>query len=338
MKDVRAGLALAIALALIYSGPAPVARSQVTQSQGIKELANEITRLAIAAQKSRVAILSFRELNGQCTVLGTFLAEELTTQLFGQSKLDIVERTMLDKVMTELKLGATGAIDASTAKQVGKLAGVDAILVGSITDLQSSVALNARFVDVQTGRVFAAAQTRLVKDDDLKRILGVPCGEAGTKSVTPAVSPSTSSTGSQANEQTSDGFKFQLRSCVARTGGAVCDLVVTQLQEDTQAHVGFTGRIVGQNGQEIDVSRRLIGGNASGATYRFVRNVTTALRLEFMPRSYGTSFGTGRTATTANAPVEGPLQLLEVGYVIYPGGGGMGREGRVQFRGVAVDR
>ena len=47
--------------------------------------------------------------------------------------------------------------DSATAARIGKLAGVEMIVTGSVTDLQSTLAVNCRLIDVSTARVFGAA-------------------------------------------------------------------------------------------------------------------------------------------------------------------------------------
>jgi TolB-like protein len=145
-------------------------------SDGVADLASQIAKHVTAEQKTRIAVLPFRELGGQSTVLGTYVSEELVTDLVNAGGFDLVERTTLDKVMGELKLDESGSIDPATAKSVGNLVGADAIVTGTITDLQSYVAINCRLIASQTGRIFAAANTKIVKDDDVKKIMGVPMG------------------------------------------------------------------------------------------------------------------------------------------------------------------
>jgi len=126
-------------LALLLPGEV---RAQKFLSEGIKDLATQIATSSAKEQKRKIAVLPFRELDGRPTVLGTYISEELVTDLFTIGGLDIVERSMLDRILGEIKLGQTGLIDAETATKVGKIAGVDAIVTGTITDLQSYVALN----------------------------------------------------------------------------------------------------------------------------------------------------------------------------------------------------
>jgi curli biogenesis system outer membrane secretion channel CsgG len=153
---------------------------QRTLGDGIKELATQINTSATKQKKQKIAVLPFHELDGQPTVLGAYLAEELVTDLFQLGNFEIVERQLLDKVMGELKMEQSGAIDPKTAKEIGRVTGVDAIVTGSITDLQSFVGINCRLIDSSTGKIFGAAQTKITKDDDVRKIMG-------TKISTPSV-------------------------------------------------------------------------------------------------------------------------------------------------------
>jgi TolB-like protein len=139
---------------------------------GVRELATQISATATKQAKQKIAILPFHELEGQPTVLGTYIAEELVTNLVQLGDFHVVERQLLHKVLGELKIEQTGAIDPATAKQVGKLTGVDAIVTGSITDLSTFVAVNCRLIDTSTGQVFGAAKATLTKDSDLTKLMG----------------------------------------------------------------------------------------------------------------------------------------------------------------------
>ncbi len=84
---------------------------------------------------------------------------------------------MVDKLLGEIKLGQTGLVDPDTAKKIGKLSGVDAVVTGSITDLKSYIAINCRLIDTQTGTIFAAAKVNIVQDDTLRAVLGSLLGK-----------------------------------------------------------------------------------------------------------------------------------------------------------------
>lgn len=175
MRNTRTLSIVGLAL-LVLSSPA---NGQRRLDDGLKELADQVASRTSDNQMRRVAVVPFRELDGRETVLGSYLAESLTTRLFNVPGLRVVERSMLDKVMAELKLASSGVIDPSTAARIGKLLGVEAIVTGSLTDLQSSVAINCRMIDVSTGEVYGAAEVRIVKDDDLQILNRSAPGEMG---------------------------------------------------------------------------------------------------------------------------------------------------------------
>lgn len=85
----------------------------------------------------RVAVLSFSGAKGD-------LAADLMTQSLLEHGADVIERQRLDAVMKEQSLSASSAFDPSTAKQLGRLLGVDALFVGTVAEStpQSSYIVN----------------------------------------------------------------------------------------------------------------------------------------------------------------------------------------------------
>ncbi len=75
----------------------------------------------------RVAVLSFNGPKGD-------LAADLMTQSLLEHGADVVERQRLDSVMREQQLASSSSFDPATAKQLGKLLGVDALFVGTVAE------------------------------------------------------------------------------------------------------------------------------------------------------------------------------------------------------------
>ncbi|HNW43777.1 MAG TPA: CsgG/HfaB family protein [Elusimicrobiales bacterium] len=66
--------------------------------------------------------------------VGTGVAEMLVTALAETKKYTLIERSKLEAVMDEQKLGASGAVTAQTAAKIGRLLGAQYIITGSITE------------------------------------------------------------------------------------------------------------------------------------------------------------------------------------------------------------
>ncbi len=133
--------------------------------EGVKSLAEQISKNMKEKQKQKIAVIDFSDLNGNVTALGQFIAEELTTQLFitAPGNFEVVERRQLLKLEEELALGQMGFIEEKGIKKMGQVLGVDAIVTGSMTDLGNTVKINARMIAVESAKVFAVAATDIPK-------------------------------------------------------------------------------------------------------------------------------------------------------------------------------
>lgn len=101
---------------------------------------NPITRPAAQAKK-RVAVLDFDYATVTSNVYAYFgsnqdvgkgIADLLVTKLVQSGVYTVVERKQIEKILAEQNFGASGRVDDATAAKIGKILGVDALIVGSI--------------------------------------------------------------------------------------------------------------------------------------------------------------------------------------------------------------
>ena len=124
-------------------------------------------------QKRKLAILDFANLDGSADNFTRYLTEQLATHMvMARRNFNLLERKHLDKILVEHGLNLSGIIDPQNAKQVGKLSGIDAIVTGTVADLQTVLEVNARLIDTETGKVFSAAVTRFTKDREVLALIG----------------------------------------------------------------------------------------------------------------------------------------------------------------------
>ncbi|MBU4511112.1 CsgG/HfaB family protein, partial [bacterium] len=88
-----------------------------------------------------------------------------------QKGMTVVEREKMEQVLNELGKSFSGIIDSSTAAEIGKMLGVEAIVVGTVADMGNSVDLRTRLVDVEKGTAITAAQIDVVKDPTITKII-----------------------------------------------------------------------------------------------------------------------------------------------------------------------
>ena len=117
--------------------------------------------------KAKIAVVEFSDLNGDVTDFGRLLSEELITKLSTTGNYTVVERFLLNKAVAEHKLVWQGVVDPKSAKELGRILGVDAIVSGTVAPLGDSVRVNARVISTETGEVLSSAAVSVANDDSI---------------------------------------------------------------------------------------------------------------------------------------------------------------------------
>jgi curli biogenesis system outer membrane secretion channel CsgG len=148
------------------------------------------------ARKPRIAVMDFdygtvrsyaSAYFGSDIDVGKGIADLLVTGLVKDGSYSVIERKALDKILSEQNFSNSNRADPTSAAKIGKLLGVDAILVGSITEFgnetkktglggaggnwggyglggfghsksAANVGIDARLVNVDTGEIMAVAE------------------------------------------------------------------------------------------------------------------------------------------------------------------------------------
>jgi curli biogenesis system outer membrane secretion channel CsgG len=151
---------------------------------------------ASAQHKKRIAVLNFDYGTVQSQVSGMFgtnvdvgkgISDLLVQQLVTDGKYSMIERNAIDKILNEQNFANSDRVDPSTAAKIGKILGVDAVIMGTITqfgrddqnktygggavggvtskfgigglqkrEAKAVVAVTGRMVDTTTGEILAA--------------------------------------------------------------------------------------------------------------------------------------------------------------------------------------
>lgn len=118
-------------------------------------------------------VIAVSDFAGKPVEIGQEIAETLGTDLAKSERITLVERAQLGQALRELRLQSTGLTEPAQARKVGKLVGADAIIVGSFYVRGNQIVINARVVDVRTGKVMAGrAENVQGKLSDLYVLLG----------------------------------------------------------------------------------------------------------------------------------------------------------------------
>lgn len=89
---------------------------------------------AADASKPRIAVVRFDNQSGYgAWRLGWSAADVMMTKLFKSGKFTLIERKQLESVLNEQGLGQSGVITPQTAAKVGRVLGVQGIVIGNVT-------------------------------------------------------------------------------------------------------------------------------------------------------------------------------------------------------------
>ncbi len=133
--------------------------------------------------KPYVAIFDFVNANARTeeTEIGATLTEMLVTALIKSEKFTVMERVQLEKVLKEQSLFQSGAIDTEAAIKIGKLAGLEAVILGSVSQLKTSIEADARLIEVETGKALAAANGGVKEVDKIRELADEIAKQLGEK-------------------------------------------------------------------------------------------------------------------------------------------------------------
>lgn len=139
---------------------------RVVLDQYMGELIKQIIETAETDSVKTLAVIPFEDISraAKSSNIGRTVTEYLHGRLSENKNLNIVERSMIDRVLQELNLNMTGLIDAENAKQAGKLISADAIICGTVTEIGMYFDINLRIIDVEEGKILSSAIAEIKKD------------------------------------------------------------------------------------------------------------------------------------------------------------------------------
>ena len=114
--------------------------------------------VTLALHAQTVAVLGFESDNFCIEDRTGTMSDLLTDELVGLPHITVVERKHIDKVTGEMKFQAKPYTDPATAKQLGKMIGADAVIIGSADVFGCTLTVTARTIEVETARILYSAK------------------------------------------------------------------------------------------------------------------------------------------------------------------------------------
>lgn len=121
----------------------------------------------------RIAVFEFEDTNvaAEQEKYGEAIAGMLMTDLINGKVFQVIERSEVERMMSEMAFQVSGAVDANTAKRIGDILGVDILVFGTVAKFGQVVETDIRLVDTQTGRALLAEHAKSESGIDIRTMV-----------------------------------------------------------------------------------------------------------------------------------------------------------------------
>ena len=172
MKQYRIDIVYVVTFLLVILYCCISVQQAIAYEKEIKDLSSTLSESIVKAEKRNIAVVDFTDLEGNVTKLGRFIAEEFSVALLNTAQgFEVVDRTHLKTLIQEHKLSTTGLIDPATARKLGQIAGVEALITGTITPFGETVRLSVKILDTNTAKLIGATAGEIPKTKAIEELL-----------------------------------------------------------------------------------------------------------------------------------------------------------------------
>ena len=239
-----------------------------TYSNEIQQLSLNIADRIVRSGVRTVAVADFTDLQGNITELGRFLAEHFSVALAGAGRaIEVIDRTHIKTLLREHKLSET--LDTTTAKQLWKIAGVEALVTGTLTPFGDTVEISLKVLDTGNAKIIDARTESLAKTKTIQELLEREVITEGTTSTRLNTKSPSISTLTKVELK---GFTFAVQSCNKSGDSVTCHVLITSQGQDKELtlcihYPGYRcyqgARIIDNLGNEYTVKQIQIGSESS---------------------------------------------------------------------------
>lgn len=252
----------------------------------IKGISSAITEDIAKAGKKTIAVVDFTDLQGNMTELGRFLAEELSVDLtLSANGFEVIDRTHLKSILTEHKLSVTGLVDPNTVKKLGQIAGVDAIVTGSVTPFGDSIRVTCKVIATDTAKVIGASKSDIAKTKAIEELLGRGIETGTTSALGTGTTTSKSQPKAMPKVEVND-FTFEARECKMQGQKVKCTIAVVnnaqKVRDLTVSIMGGNSILVDDLGNQYNSAAVWFGGKGGEMSYSVQHYVTPGLPMNLV--------------------------------------------------------
>lgn len=174
IKNTLLKIVLSLTVVSIISGSVWAQQGHPVELQdALTTLSQQLMQKKTNIRNRKIAVTDLKPLYGEMGNLGTFIAEEMTS-ILGRQGVRLLERRLIDESLKELQLNQSDLVDPRSAKRFGRFTGAELLLLGSMTEFEKTIKINARLVDIETLDVVSTGEVLISKDRQIFGPMGIP--------------------------------------------------------------------------------------------------------------------------------------------------------------------
>ncbi len=114
-----------------------------------------------------IAITDFITVEEKITKLGRYLSDKLTPYFSRSRQFSVLERALIEKVIDEQRFQVSSFVDEKSTMEFGKLVGAQAIISGTISELNDAFYINAKVIGVTRGDLMVSVDVEVNRSSRL---------------------------------------------------------------------------------------------------------------------------------------------------------------------------
>jgi TolB-like protein len=258
-----------ISLIIVLCVSISSAIAQSAKDTEIMRMAQELSASLKEKNKKVVVVADFTDLEGKVSTFGKSVADELTTNLINLSgTFRVIPTESLVNVFSTEGITLKDLTQLDQLKKLNKALGVDAIIIGKISEQSSKYRISAKILEIETGGYVKSSTIELPNDsltrsDDLRRRMDSPGYETPKTEpypVKPAADPDKNKSKAERIKRGSS-FTFELQKCELSGQKVSCFLMIKNSSDKSERLALYnTAKLFDENGKTFKSSGIEIGG------------------------------------------------------------------------------
>ena len=145
--------------------------AELPVEERLKALFQEITLDLREKKAGTIAVSGFTTRDGKTSALIALLDEMAVVAIGKVDRMRLTERKRLDVILKEQELALSDLMDTSKAIRIGQVLAADYLLTGSVIEMDRTVIIFGRVINVETAEIESVAQIVVPKSTSLKSLL-----------------------------------------------------------------------------------------------------------------------------------------------------------------------